>query len=307
MERIVTLPDGERKVFKGTVHDDAWEVHQRFVNGHRETSVRNLVTWQETDDPVPWTWEQYIAQFEGEELEKRLLQHEKEQAEKQRKNLEKSAQRAKSRCRLFIKAGALNELLTLTYRDNQEDRALCKKHFKEWVRRMKRALGGAFVYVASFERQERGAMHVHCACRKLPKHAVHKGVKIPAWKLGTAIWRDIVGPSEDGQTGGLCFVGGKTKRKRSIAKIATYVSKYILKDFLDVPLEKNRYSRSEGLAVPKAHRITLCNLSLREMVELVFECSDNEMVVSHRVTKDRWSGARYWLVTEPLDLGVVHD
>lgn len=307
MERIVTLPDGERKVFKGHVHDDAWEVYQRVVNGHREVSFRNLVTWEETDDRPPLTWDDYIAQFEGDELEKRLKEREALLEEKREKKLKQNARMAKTKCRLLIKAAGLNELLTLTYRDNMEDRAQCKKQFKEWVRRMKRALGGTFVYVASFERQERGAMHVHVACHKLPQHVQHKGVKLQAWKLGTVIWRDIVGQSQDGKTGGMCFVGGKGPRKRnsrSIAKIAAYVSKYIMKDYADAPSETNRYSRSESLELPKAVRMVFNGLTFAEMIELAFECGEGDVIVSHRVTRD-WSGSRYWLVTEPDDPGVI--
>ena len=68
---------------------------------------------------------------------------------------------------------------------------------------MKRALG-TFRYCASFETQDRGAMHVHIATHKLPQHAKHNGVVVKAWQLGTRIWRDVVK-----ELGGLCFVGGK--------------------------------------------------------------------------------------------------
>lgn len=303
MERIVTLPDGQRKVFKGHVCEDAWEVFSRKVAGHHEVSVRNMVTWEETDDVPPLSWDEYISQFEGEEFEKRLKEREREMEERREKKREQNARRAKTACRMYIKSAGLNELLTLTYRDNQEDRALCKRHFKEWARRMKKALGGSFVYVASFEKQDRGAMHVHVACHKLPKLATHKGVKVPAWKVGTAIWRDIVGLSADGKTGGLCFVGGKgngNKRyTRSIAKIAAYVSKYIMKDFKGSPLESNRYSRSESLEMPKAVRMVFNGLTPAQMIDLVFECGQGDVIVSHRVTRDNWSGCRYWLVTEP--------
>lgn len=298
MERIVTLPGGERKVFKGHVHPDAWQVYTREINGHREVSFKNLVTWEETEDTPPMLWDDYLETFDGEERAEREAMREREAEERREKARQKNAQRAKSACRLFIKGAGLNELLTLTYRENQPDRALCKKHFKEWVRRMKKALGGAFVYVASFERQERGSMHVHCATHKLPKMATHKGVKIAAWRLGTAIWRDIVGKDN-----GMCFVGGKKGSKRpkslSIAKLAAYVSKYIMKDYADAPLESNRYSRSDSLELPKARRDVITGMCLREMIDLVFECGEGDVIVSHRVTRSDWSGGRYWLVTEP--------
>ena len=103
---------------------------------------------------------------------------------------------------------------------------------------------------------------------------------------------------------GLCFVGGKTRhggqrRNLSLAKLAAYVSKYIMKDYHDSPAETNRYSRSNGLSVPKARKMTFAGLTFGQMVELAFQCADGDVIVSHRATLDQWSGGRYWLVTEP--------
>jgi len=311
MEKIVRLPDGQRIVCKGTVVPHAWDVFVKQRAGHRETSFRNVVLWEETDEIPPLPFDEYIELFDGEEREKRELERKKELEERQEKQREKNAQRAKSACRWFIKANGLNELLTITYRENQEDRELCKVHFKEWVRRMKRALGGRFVYCASFERQDRGAMHVHVACHKLPKHAQRGDVKIEGWRLGTEIWRSIVGADN-----GLVFVGGRNKsgnrytRTRSIAKIAAYVSKYIMKDYKDAPLESNRYSRSnkaDGVQdIPKAERIRIWQATFGDMVELAFQCAGTDVVVSHRVTRDDFRGDRYWLVTEPAAAGGHH-
>lgn len=305
MERIMTLPGGQRVVLNGEVLEDAWDVYVKNVNGHRETSFRNAVIWSESDKIAPpeFDREAYLAQFDGADREWRERELDEAEEARRLKQLEKNAQRAKAACRWFIKANGLNELLTLTYRENQTDRDKCKKHFKEWVRRMKRELGGRFVYCASFERQERGAMHVHIACHKLPQHATHKGIKIKGWELGTRVWRSIVGKDN-----GLCFVGGRKApgrpKQRSIAKIASYVSKYITKDYQDAPDESNRYSRSDsrdGIAqMPKAEKIRIWGASLRDMIEMAFQCTDGEIVVSHRVTVDRYGEGQYWLVTEPI-------
>lgn len=304
MERIVNLPDGSRLLLEGKVVPNAWDVYQKRCNGHSELSFKPCIAWSESDSPPPSRWDDYIQQFDGEKLAERLKEREKELEEKREKQREKNAQRAKSQCRWVIKSQGLNELLTLTYRDNQEDRDLCKKHFKEWVRRMKAALGGKFVYCASFEKQDRGAMHVHVACHKLPEHGIRNGQKIKSWKLGTDIWRSIIGLSASGETGGLCFVGGKTKnagyrRNLSLAKLAGYVSKYIMKDYAESPLEKNRYSRSDGLTLPKAVKTTYTGLSMGEMIDLCFECVQGDVIVSHSVTLDDYGAGRYWLVTEP--------
>jgi len=222
--------------------------------------------------------------------------------EKRIKNLKRAAMRAKTQCRRFIKAHGLDEMLTLTYRDNQTDERLFKEHFAKWVRRMKAALGGDFVYCAGFEPQDRGAWHAHVACHKLPKHVMHKGVKIEAWKLGTRIWRDVVGPTVDGKDGGLCFVGGKPKwgkrrQRMSVGKNAAYVSKYIVKHFDLMPEGKNRYSRSNGDVVGKPVTVRMQGKTMAEVIADAFMCFPGEVVLSHRVGR---FGDSWYLATEPM-------
>lgn len=272
-------------VLEGEYNATSWVVRVFEVNGHREISARNTIDWHEVEECYRRDLDPYKSE-----------KHEQAAIEERRLNsLKKSANRAQTACRRIIKAGGFNELLTLTYRENQGDRALCKKHFKEWARRMKRSLG-EFRYCASFEKQKRGAMHVHIATHKLPEHALHKGVKIKAWQLGTKIWRDIVGANN-----GMCFVGGKTKngghrRNLSLGKMASYVSKYIMKDYEDAPEESNRYSRSDGMGIPKPRTMHFTCMTLAEIVALCFQCDDGDVIVSHRA--DSFNGS-YWLCTEP--------
>lgn len=301
MERII---DGI--LFEGQRVENCYDVRTWTCNGVMERSARQVVEWTEVGPAgaPPLPWDQYMAQYDYDpekqaRFEKQRLQDEEE---KRLKSLKKSASRAKTMCRRFIISERFDEMLTLTYRENQPDRALCKKHFSIWSKRMKRALG-SFRYCASFEVQERGSMHVHIATHKLPVHADYKGVKVKAWQLGTKIWRDIVGDNN-----GLCFVGGKSRygtpragRSMSLAKMANYVSKYILKDFMLAPEESNRYSRSNGQVGGEVHTIRL-NGSLPEIIACCFEVNDGDVLVSHRVGK--WSDS-WWLCTESVR-GVNH-
>lgn len=277
MQRIV---DGI--LFEGKHVADWWDVRTWRRNGVLERSARQVVEWSEVG-PVP-DLDKPDPERDAEWLAERHLQA-----------LKKAAQRAKQMCRRVIIAEGFNELLTLTYRDNQEDRELCKRHFKEWVRRMKRALGGTFRYCASFERQKRGAMHVHIACHKLPVHAERKGVKIQGWRLGTDVWHGIVG-----EDNGLCYVGGRTKwgkgrrKQMSLAKMASYVSKYILKDYEDTPEESNRYSRSNGTEIGEVHTMRL-RCSFLDLLVVTFEQGEGDVLVSHRVGYFKDS---MWLCTE---------
>lgn len=311
MERII---DGV--LYESKIIPDAWDVRVFEVNGHREISARNAVVWEEKGFLPPNPHYRHGDGYKGaptlENLAKWAAQDAADVEDRRKKSLKKSAARAMTMCRRVIKAECFNELLTLTYRANQTDRELCKKHFKEWVRRMKKALGD-FRFCASFEMQERGAMHVHVATHKLPQHAQYKGVKVKAWEVGTRIWRNIVGnielvgPMLPGVerpvwTGGLCFVGGKPKNAKSrrknmsIGKMASYVSKYILKDYEASPEEKNRYSRSNGTVVPKSVLVRLFDCTLLECIAAAFQGDDGDVIISHRVGHFLDS---YWLVTEP--------
>lgn len=308
MERII---DGV--LYESKTLPDCWDVRTFEVNGHREISARQSVAWEEMGTATAFKREGdgYKGAATPENLAKWALQDAEDAEDRRLRSLKKSAARAMSMCRRVIKAEAFDELLTLTYRENQHDRALCKRHFETWYRRMKKALGG-FRFCASFESQERGAMHVHVATHKLPQLANYKGVKVKAWEVGTRIWRDIVGAVEisgpmlpgvarPSLSGGLCFVGGKPKyakarrRNMSIGKMASYVSKYILKDYEKSPEEKNRYSRSNGTVVPKSVLVKLTGLSLIECIELAFTCGEGDVIISHRIGP--WKDS-YWLVTE---------
>ncbi len=289
MERII---DNIRYI--GEVIPHCWELRTFEVNGHVEKTIRPVIGWTEDGQHLPDNFnpDGYLNAFG--QLEPWPEERPQDIAAAKYKRLQKSAARAKVMCRRIIKSEGFNELLTLTYKENMLDRDICKKHFKEWVRRMKKALGN-FRYCASFERQERGAMHVHLATHKLAEHGLYKGVKVKTFELGTRIWRDIV------KTGGLCYVGGKknngkTRRNLSNAKMAAYVSKYILKDFEDAPEESNRYSRSNGVNIPKSTVIRFTNMSMADVISLAFEVRDGDVMVSHWLGKygDCWG-----LDTEP--------
>jgi hypothetical protein len=81
----------------------------------------------------------------------------------------------------------------------------------------------------------------------------------------------------------------------SIGKMASYVSKYILKDYENSPEEKNRYSRSNGTVVPKSQLLKFTGLTLLECIDLAFQSGEGDVIISHRIGP--WKDS-YWLVTE---------
>lgn len=279
MQRII-----EGILYEGQEVPGSYVVTTKACGRVRERIVRPYVAWSEVGAVVP-----YVPEDAEAEARDAL-------AEKQ-KNLRRAARRARQVLKWFIIGEGFDELLTITYRENMTDVATMKRHFEEWVRRMKRALPG-FRYGAGFEPQERGAWHIHVATHKLPQHAEYKGVKIAAWRLGTEIWRSIVGADN-----GLCFVGGKAsrwgkarRRNMGLYKMAAYVSKYVTKHYELCPEEKNRYSRSNGAREVTREEIHLAGChSLAELVAGVFEVLECETIVGHRVAA---ADGFYLLATE---------
>ncbi len=250
MERIV---GGELQ--RGHIGGGHELVRRDLGNGHYEYRSRPLVTWESVAVLSDGAHADYLDQRES-------LADDMRQA-----NLERAAQRAKTRVRHLCKVAGVDTLLTLTYQANMQDWALLKAHVKEFNRRMKRLIPGWF-YIAAFERQHRGAWHVHMAVHRLPAQlAASTGVKVKSFNVVRAVWRSVT-----------CDLGGnvdvqsrKRNSQRAPSKVAAYLSKYMLKAFSDGDAWSNRFSSSKGVTVPKPERIRLVGYSLLEVVQLVFD------------------------------------
>ncbi|SCX52620.1 hypothetical protein [Variovorax sp. EL159] len=289
MERIV---DGI--AYKGKTLPDCFDVRVWECNGHREISARPVVEWTEVGPAPDWS---HLA-----DDAKRAEWAEADEAERKEKNALRAARRAKTMCRRFIKANGFSELATLTYRENQTDERRAKEDARRWFRRMGDLIPG-FGYCAGYEPQKRGAWHVHAAIHRLPDHVdvkkrmpngEWKTFKVKGWQVGTMVWRAIVGKDN-----GMCFIGGKgpgaKKARNSLAKMAAYVAKYITKHYEMVPEGKQRYSHSQGVAVPVSVVERLVRMSLRDLITMCFWCEDGERVVDHRIGRFKDS---YYLCTE---------
>lgn len=231
MGTMLRLIDGV--LYEGRPADEfELSIHQ-LGDGHAEATVRRCTWWEELRPATP------------DELELWDRHREETADERREANRKRAARRATTTVRRLVKVAGMDSLLTLTYRSLQLDLALCKKHLKEFIRRMRRLIPG-WQYVAAFERQERGAWHVHLAIHKLPMNLpASNGVKVKSYNIVRAVWRSVVG-ADNGN------VDESRRRKFSghtTAKIAAYISKYMLKAFADGDDWKNRYS-SGGLSSP---------------------------------------------------------
>lgn len=148
-------------------------------------------------------------------------------------NLMDAAKRAKQQVRLRCKAIGADRMITLTYRENMMDKARLKKDFDALRRRLGKVQN--FQYVAVAERQKRGAWHLHVAVRGRQNYRVLR-----------SIWTSIVG-----EDNGNVDVRNPFRERGLRHKLASYLSKYITKDFAEHSLNEKRYWTSRGVAVPE--------------------------------------------------------
>jgi len=225
-------------------------------NGHKEASITthrtlsDLPEWWGVPDPL-----------------KMALTPEENRA--------RAGRRAKVQVRQKCKVMGVNSLFTLTYKANVMDREMVAKHWKAFVTRVRKLLP-SFSYVATLEKQKRGAYHIHIATHRLPALLQHQGVKVKSWNLLRAIWRSVVG-----ELGGN-FDEAKRKfhAKSRAHKIASYISKYVSKAFddADEALDgKKRFWVSQGIVVPRPEVLIFPHEQFADLIALVHQaCGGQE-------------------------------
>lgn len=245
--------------FESKPAPDEWTVRTYDLgNGHHEAVISRPTIWEEVPPHLQ-------RLFNDDWLDRQERDREEGEEERREANRRRAARRAKTNVRRKVKVLGLDALLTLTYKANQTDLALCKTHLKEFVRRIKRALPG-FLYVAAFEPQKRGAWHVHMAIHALPRELpASNGVKVKSFNVVRAIWRSVVGDLG----GNIDQARRKRASSQSSAKLASYLSKYMLKAFEEGDDWANRYSGSTGIKLPEAVKRTFRGAKLAELMGLV--------------------------------------
>lgn len=245
-------------VFEGKPSSDRY-VHT-FVdlgNGHRESTVQPAIDWVESGPLDPDSIAAQVLRGEREDPQAE---------EKKQANLRRAARRAKTAVRRRCKALGLDSLLTLTYRGLQADQALCELHLKlflEKVRKAYRDAGlGEFCYVAGFEPQKRGAWHVHLAVHKLPKLLLARnGVKVKSYNVIRSLWRSVTGEWQ----GTINESARRLNARRSAAKVAAYISKYVLKMF-EAGADYSKRYRWSRCDIPETVRQVITGEQYRDLI-----------------------------------------
>jgi hypothetical protein len=175
-------------------------------------------------------------------------------------------------------------LLTLTYRANVTDIDLCKGHLKEFVRRARRVVPG-FMAVACFEKQKRGAWHVHLATARIPAvlRPVNGSGDFRSFNVLRSIWRSVVG--EHG--GNVDLSRRKRHSRKSAAEVAAYISKYIAKAFAEgIEKGRNRWTKFGDVEAPQGVDLPEC-ASMLDALRVAYEFVSDAHSVA-RMALDRW-------------------
>jgi len=195
-----------------------------------------------------------------------------------------AAKRAKQQVRLRCKAIGADRMITLTYRENMVDKAQMKRDFDA----LRRLLGKVqdFQYVAVAERQKRGAWHLHIAVKGRQNYRVLR-----------TLWLRVVG-----EDNGNVDVRNPYRENGLRHKIASYIGKYIVKDFAEHKLNEKRYWASRGIAVPKPELVAhLLEDSPADAITAAFNAA-LETGVSLADCQTYWNQdlGCFWLATREL-------
>lgn len=189
---------------------------------------------------------------------------EEEQEAKDRANLNRAVRRAKQNIRWLCKAMEVDRLLTLTYRQNMEDREQVRRDFQKFLR-LVREQEPEWKYVAVLEKQERGAFHIHCAVKGFQRISFIRKCWYQA--LGGT------GNETKEQTPGQVDITSPQKRWGSgmkdwkVEKLAGYLTKYLSKTFDETAKEKRRYWAAKGIETPEVRRIWVGGSNMFEAIQ----------------------------------------
>lgn len=239
-------------------------------NGHVEVTTPQVIEWQEAE----WS-----PQVMADHLEVVRQFREEHPEVVEERNRERAARRAKTRVRRLCKAMGADTLLTLTYRANVTDLDRMKADLKEFNRRLVR-VHPSFRCVAGFETQGRGAWHAHLATAGIPRTFVVKNGKgvpsvVKSFDLLRSIWRSVTG--ENG--GNVDLARRKRHNRKSPAKVAAYLSKYIGKMFAEGVKWANRWTKYGNCEVPPPEQLGVVG-SLREALEVAYFVIGEDRVVA---------------------------
>jgi hypothetical protein len=263
--------------------------------GHLEVSFRRGDVAKELD----WDRSMILDHLE-------MMDRWRDECEEERRQraLKVAANRAKTRVRQRCKAMGADTLLTLTYKSNETDLQRCKSDLKEFNRRMLRVLP-EFCFIAAFEHQDRGALHIHMATRRIPREfervsSTGHRYRVNSYNVIRALWRSVTKERQ----GNIDVQRTKRNSTRSPARIATYIAGYIIKEFAEGEKWSNRWTQYGKCEVPPAVDLGTVDTAL-EGLKTVMACLNERHAIVDLVFS-KW-GDWGWLSAESPPKPKSHD
>jgi len=183
----------------------------RFIDGSVECMARRVPTRECMDRCRDRNAPKSLKERSQEEIEQR-----------KRESAARSTTRAKRTLRWAVKQQGLDRMLTLTTRENIEDRDQFLSHLATFYRLIRSTSGAMFPYVCVLEKQERGAYHAHLAIKGFQNVVLLR-----------RLWRRALHPQRLILAGenSLGNVDIKYRHQLPRRKLIGYLCKYIAKDF----------------------------------------------------------------------------
>lgn len=276
-----------------TLRGDYYARITRFVSGGCEALMKVV---------RPMAQAQYAERWENGFPVSAVPKPEKSQSEidsDRRDNQRRAVSHAKKTTRYLVQQMQADRLLTLSYRENMEDRELVKEHFTKFRRLVKEGWKGRpglknWRYVAVLERQQRGAYHIHIAVRGWQPISFLRecwyralGASIDAKGSDTPGGVNVTPPRDQN--------GASRKKEWANVRLASYIVKYMQKTFDETSIEKNRYWRSKDIEAPVTYRHWLVATNMEDAInELISHLSFAEQFEMRRHWGDD-SGGCYWV------------
>lgn len=235
-----------------------------FPDGAVEVCARLFGDTSDDDGRVPG----YRPKIPGEVASEAQAELYRQQAER----------RAKQGVREAVECIEADRLLTLTFRENVTDLREAREVFRRFVSRVREAIPG-WQYVAVPERQERGAVHFHCAVKGYQRVELLRA-------LWLAVARSRGGNIDVTKPRG----GGRAYRW----SVASYIAKYIGKSFEWIPKGSRRFTASEDRARPVVQRWWIEYGTTAEVIEQCYRSAAGERAEDVRQWLAR-DASVYWV------------
>ena len=169
MDTIITrIIDGALYRRSNTPYAHDLRVHE-LGHGHIEATALPQYAWSEVGAVEPDALADYLDCVNNPPPPTPL-----ELLDRAAANRQRSTRRARTCVRRLAKFKGLSVLLTLTYRENMEDRSRMARDFDVFIKRLRRAIPD-FEYICVFERQKRGGVARSYRCQEDSKPLLETG------------------------------------------------------------------------------------------------------------------------------------